>query len=267
MHHLRPRAAGVLLALLTASSWTARAQAPLNPAQPWGSWVIATGQLPGSPEHRWGGFVEFQARSNAVFRQFFYNELKGGLSYDIDKNFTVLLGTGRYATRDYRDWDAGPLNVEKRLWGQVVLSQYANRLKLEHRYRVEQRWFTYRDDSTGTRNRLRYRLNAFLPLNHRTLGPKTVFLSVYDELFINPKGPALERNRVYAGVGYQLTKALTLQAGWVLQANYNLPAFKQGQFIPQNTSAKNNVVLNLNYRLARRNATAPAPERFPSQQD
>ncbi|KAA9327618.1 DUF2490 domain-containing protein [Hymenobacter busanensis] len=257
---------GTLLGLLTVFASPARAQTPINPAQPWGSWFIGTLQLPGTAEHRWGGFFEAQARTNAVFRQYFYNELKGGVSFDIDRNFTALLGGGRYATRDYQDWGAGPLNVEKRLWGQVVLSQQTSRLKLEHRYRVEQRWFRYRADTSSTRLRLRYRLNAFLPLNHKTIGPKTVFLSVYDELFLNPNGPVFERNRVYGGVGYQATTHVALQVGWVHQANYNLPAFKQGQFIPQNTSAKNNVVLALTYRLARK-ATAPAPERLPSQQD
>ncbi|WP_400190471.1 DUF2490 domain-containing protein [Hymenobacter sp. B81] len=257
---------GGLLGWLAASAPAARAQAPINPAQPWGSWFIGTLQLPGSPEHRWGGFFEAQARTNAVFRQYFYNELKGGVSFDIDRNFTALLGGGRYATRDYRDWRAGPLNVERRLWGQIVLSQQSSRLKLEHRYRVEQRWFRYRADSSSHRLRLRYRLNAFLPLNRPTIGPKTVFLSVYDELFLNPDGPVFERNRVYGGVGYQLDTHWTVQVGWVHQANYNLPAFKQGQFIPQNTSAKNNVVLTLTHRLTRAAATTH-PERLPSQQD
>ncbi len=64
-------------------------------------------------------------RANGVLRQYFYHELKGGLSYDLDKNFTVL-GGRRYATSDYQNCETGPLNVEKRL-------------KLEHRYRVEQR--------------------------------------------------------------------------------------------------------------------------------
>ncbi|RTQ46810.1 DUF2490 domain-containing protein [Hymenobacter gummosus] len=266
MRHRFVLAPGSLLGLLLLLAPAARAQTPLNPAQPWGSWFIGTVQLPGSPEKRWGGFAEVQVRTNALFRQYFYHELKAGLSYDIDKNFTALLGGGRYATSDYRDLSAGPLNVEARLWAQVVLTQYSSRLKLEHRYRAEQRWFSYRDDSTSTRNRLRYRLNAFMPLNAKTIGPKTVFLSVYDEIFLNLRGPVFERNRFYAGVGYQFNKHLTAQAGWIDQANYNLPAFRQGQFIPQNTSAKNNVVLAVSYRLAHR-ANAARPESLPSQQD
>lgn len=257
---------GLPLALLGSSGRPARAQTPANPAQPWGSWLITTVQLPGNADHRWGGYAEVQARTNAVFRQYFYNELKAGASYDLDRNFTVLLGGGRYATTEYQNRAAGPLNVEKRLWQQVVLTQYSSRLKLEHRYRIEQRWFRFRDDSTSFRQRFRYRLNAFLPLNHKTIGPHTVFLSAYDELFLNPKGPVFERNRIYFGAGYQFNDHLTAQLGWVNQANYNLPAFRQGEFIPQNTSAKQNVVLALAYRLAH-HANAPRPERLPSQQD
>lgn len=241
-------------------------QTVINPVQPWGSWFIGTLLLPGSAERKWGGFAEAQARTNGVFREYFYNELKVGLSYDLDRNFTLMLAGGRYATSDYKALKDGPLNVEKRFWQQVVMSQYTHRLKLEHRYRVEERWFGYRDDSTDFRMRLRYRLNAFLPLNKPTITNQTLFLSFFDEIFLNPKGPVFERNRVYAGVGYQVNAHVTAQAGWINQANYNLPAFRQGQFIPQNTAAKNNLLLTVVYRLARRGPT-PAPEQLPSQQD
>lgn len=251
--------------LLAGGARLANAQTPVNSTQPWGSWLIGTVQLPGSDEHRWGGFAEAQARTNAVFRQYFYNELKAGVSFDLDRNFTVLLGGGRYATTDYRDRAAGPLNTERRLWQQVVLTQYSSRLKLEHRYRVEQRWFRFRNDSTDFRQRLRYRINAFYPLNRETIGPGTLFLSAYNEIFLNPKGPVFERNRFYLGGGYQVNAHLTLQLGLVHQANYNLPTFKQGQFIPQITSAKRNIVVAVAYRLARKSATSS--ERLPSQQD
>ena len=244
-----------LLALLLAGSVAARAQ--VNATQPSGSWFIATVQLPGTPEHKLGGYAEAQARTNGVFRQYFYHELKAGVSYDLDPNFAVLVGGGRYVTADYRDLSTGPLNVEKRLWEQLTLTQFSKRLKLEHRYRVEQRWFGFRDDSSSFRQRLRYRLNASFPLNKRTFTAGTLFLSAYDEIFLNPKGPVFERNRVYGGLGYQATAHLLVQLGFVNQANYNLPAYKAGQFVPQITSAKNNVVLAFTYKLARRPA-APA---------
>ena len=252
--------------LVLAAAGHARAQGVLNPEQPWGSWLVGTVQLPGSTTNKWGGFAEVQARTNGVFRQYFYSELKAGGTFDIDPNFTVGVAGGRYTTADYQDLGAGLLNSEKRLWEQIVLTQYSHRLKLEHRYRIEKRWFTFRDDRTEFRQRFRYRLNGFLPLNHKKIEPGTVFLVAYDEIFLNPKGPVFERNRVYGGVGYQFNKHLFLQVGYVNQANYNYTA-SQGQFVLQNTAAKNNVVVNLTFKILHRNTAAQPMEKLPSQPD
>jgi hypothetical protein len=231
----------------------------------WGTWHIATLQLPGSETSRFGGFAEVQARANGVFQQYFYTELKGGVSYDIDKNVTVMLAGGRYSTADYRELSAGPLNREKRLWEQFLFNQYLDRIKFEHRYRIEQRWFTFRNGQEEFRSRIRYRLNVFVPLNARKIGPHTTFLSVYDEIFLNPRGPAFERNRLYAGLGYQLDAHWVWQVGWVNQTNYNPASFAQGQFTPVASLGKNNLVLSVLYRLNQHKAY-PA-EKLPSQPD
>jgi len=195
-----------MLVLGLGSGATAHAQAPARATSSWGSWSIGTVQLPGNPERKWGGYAEAQARANGVLKEYFYYELKAGLSYDIDPNFTVLVGSGYYRTSDYRDLEAGPLTVEKRLWEQLVLTQYSKRLKLEHRYRIEQRWVSFRGDSTAFRQRFRYRLNGFFPLNKRTVSTGTLFLSAYNELFLNPAGPVFERNRLYGGIATSLPR-------------------------------------------------------------
>ena len=108
------------------------------------------------------------------------------------------------------------------------------------------RWFAFRDSSSEFRQRIRYQFNGFLSLNHKTITPGTIFLSAYGEIFLNPSGPVFERNRVYGGAGYQLDAHFILQVGYVNQANYNYTA-AQGQFVLQNTAAKNNVVVGLTY--------------------
>lgn len=260
---IRLRLVAILLAASCVLSFSsASAQTSLTPAAPWGTWLIGTVQLPGGPK-KWGGFVEAQGRSNALGRQFFYNELKGGVSYDLDRNFTLTVAGGRYATYDFRDLSTKPLNTERRLWEQLIVNQYLTRLKFEHRYRVEQRWFTFRDGSTPYRSRIRYRLNMFVPLNNRTITDRTVFLSVYDEIFLNPIGPTFERNRIFGGVGYQVDKHWVVQAGWVNQTNYDAATFEQGVFTPRSATGKNNVVLTLLYRLKSSSGT----EKLPSQPD
>ena len=255
-------AGSMLLAGPTALAQTGIA----SPSRQWGSWTINTLVLPGGPKG-WGGYFELQGRSNSIARGFFYNEIKGGVSYDVTDNFTVLLGAGRYSTADYRDLSQGYKALEGRVWQQFTFTQPISRIKLEHRFRVEQRWTRFRDDVVPVnqaryRGRQRYRLSAVLPLNNPTMQPGTAFLSVYNEVFFDPRGPYFERNRAYAGAGVQLSRGLTVQAAWLNQVDW-LPARAQagtGQFIARGRQFKNNLVLSVVYRIARAKAEdKPAP--------
>lgn len=213
-----------------------------------GTFGIATIVLPGDSLHHWGGYAELQGRGDKVFDQFFYYETKAGISYDIDKDFVALIGTGRYSTGD------NPEHLTKatefRLWEQMTINQFLYRIKLEHRYRVEQRWV-----NGLYRNRFRYRLNAFIPLNHTKIIPHTVFVSIYDEVFLNNAVPNFERNRAYAALGYQFNKSINVQAGWLNQYNYS----------PTYAAAKNNLALTFMYRINRKNAVER--EHMPSTAD
>ena len=202
-----------------------------------GVFGIATIVLPGDSAHRWGGYAELQTRSDKPFNQFFYYETKAGISYDLDNSFTALLGTGRYVTDD------NPENLkvatEFRLWEQMTVNQFLDRIKLEHRYRIEQRWV-----NGLYRNRFRYRLNMFVPLNNTKIVAKTFFISIYDEVFLNNAAPNFERNRFSAALGYQFNKSINVQAGWLNQYNYS-PTF---------AADKNNLALTFMYRINRKNA-------------
>ena len=206
-----------------------------------GTWGIVTVVMPGDSVHKWGGYTEFQARTNgAGFSQFQYYEAKAGISYDIDKNFIALLGSGTYHTYNYLDISDGPTVNEFRVWEQMTINQFLTPLKFEHRYRVEQRWL-----DGNYRNRFRYRLNMFVPLNNTKITAKTWFISVFDEIFFNNKAPNFERNRVSAALGYQFDKKWILQAGWINQRNYTTVT----------SSAKNNLILTLMYRINRKNSS------------
>ena len=229
------KSAVLLLFLLIGYSFNVKAQDSKV-----GTWGIATVVLPGDSSHKWGGYSELQIRANGAFSQFQYYEAKAGISYDIDKNFIALLGTGTYHTYDYTDLDKGPTTNEYRLWEQMTVNQFLYRIKFEHRYRVEQRWV-----NGDYRNRFRYRLNMFIPLNNTKIVAKTWFLSIFDEVFFNNKAPNFERNRVSAALGYQFDKKWIVQAGWINQRNYTAVQ----------SSGKNNIMLMLMYRINRKNAT------------
>lgn len=165
---------------------------------------------------KWNLWGEAQLRSQKLSNEFFYHELKGGVNYKPNKNLAILLGTGQYETySNGGNFKSPVLSLEFRLWEQVTLVNNINRLKIEHRYRIEQRWRT-----DGYRNRFRYRLNPIIPINKTTINKGTLYASIYNEIFLTNRGQYFERNRVYGGLGYQFSDPFTLQIGWIRQFDY-----------------------------------------------
>ncbi|MFN4315075.1 MAG: DUF2490 domain-containing protein [Chitinophagaceae bacterium] len=180
-----------------------------------GSWNVINTRITIAP--RWEAFNELQLRSQSFYRNHFYHEVKGGISYFLNKNFSFLLGVGRYTTYSDPGSFSKPVTAqETRFWQQMTMNHYLSRLKFEHRYRIEQRWF-----NTGYRNRFRYRLNVAMPLNNSTkIGPKVPYAIAFEELFLTNKEPYFERSRFFVGFGYQFNNFLGLQPGYVYQYDY-----------------------------------------------
>ncbi len=138
--------------------------------------------------------------------------LRTGLNYHVAKNAILTAGYGYIASHDFESEQTEPETKEHRLFQQFILTNKVSRLKFEHRYRLEQRWA-----NDNYKNRIRYRLMVFLPLNKPTIETGTLFLGVYDEIFVNTKDTFFDRNRLYAALGYQFSKTTQVQVGYLRQ--------------------------------------------------
>lgn len=180
-----------------------------------GSWTVLN--LRGKV---WGPFYfmfETQARSDRFYNQFFYHEFKGGFGINLNKRFALFVGTGKYDSYTKGGNFMRPNTAnEVRVWQEATIKDNIGRVFLEHRFRIEQRYFT-----TGYRNRFRYRLGIAVPINHKKMETKTFYLSTFNELFLTNTEPYFERNRFFLGCGYRV-KPVTIQAGWVNQLDYKL---------------------------------------------
>ena len=73
-----------------------------------------------------------------------------------------------------------------------------------------------------------------IPLNNKTIESKTLYLALYNEIFINGERnigadrtvPLFDRNRLYGGIGYQLKTNLRMQLGFM---NQSLETFGKNQ--------------------------------------
>ena len=161
-------------------------------------------------------YSEVQTRSQHVADDFYYRELKGGISYTFPGKQAVLLGFGNYKSYTYPGNFEKPITVnENRIWEQFTMNNKISRVMIEHRYRIEQRWL-----NGDYANRFRYRLSSTIPLNHASITKNTLFISVFDEVFFTNKAPYFLRNRVFAGSGFKVSKLFTIQVGFIRQFDY-----------------------------------------------
>ncbi|MFK8165662.1 MAG: DUF2490 domain-containing protein [Lewinella sp.] len=151
--------------------------------------------------------------------------LRGGLTYSPeDANVKFTIGYGNITTGDFGDSDA--TTGESRVYQEALLPQkLGKRFMLAHRFRYEQRWV----DNQDFRTRFRYNIFLNVLLNATEMRKKTLYLALYNEIFINGEteigdGREVERfdrNRTYLGLGYGLSDKLRVQAGWMKQTTVN----------------------------------------------
>jgi len=112
--------------------------------------------------------------------------------------------------------------AEKRMYQEALVpAQLGRKVFLTHRFRFEQRWI----DGQDFRTRLRYFFGLNFPFNQDTLGAGALYLSFYNELFLNVErsiggGRRVEhfdRNRAYLALGYSMSDDLRLQFGYMFQ--------------------------------------------------
>ncbi len=181
-----------------------------------GSWNILNARFELNP--KWSISAEAQIRSLKFYDDFHYYETKAVVSYKLSDQISVGFGAGTYQTyRSGGDFVTPKVNNEIRLFPYVSFHNTLGRLKIENRYRLENR-FT----SKGYRLRVRYRLQAILPINTPKIVPKTIYGVIWNELFMTNEPAYFQRNRFFVGVGYEFSHKFATQIGWINQFDYSV---------------------------------------------
>ena len=158
---------------------------------------------------RWSIHTEAQFRFWEVSRNFNQLLLRTGANYHISDEAIATLGYGYINTDITFDDPPGEENVkEHRLFLQFILKNEVGKFLFEHRYRFEQRFIDFGDES-DTRYRVRYRLQLTYPLSNLW------FINVYDEIFLNLQGNVFDQNRLYGALGFKLSPVTSIQLGYL----------------------------------------------------
>ena len=177
-----------------------------------GNWMMYFGNQKLSD--RWNWHNEIQYRNYNFAGDLEQLLLRTGIGYNLSaNNNNLLLGYAYIHGEPYVAGTDEKTNVnEHRIFQQFISRQQFGRFYLQHRYRIEERFIE--DDF---KMRFRYFLGLNVPINKKEMVSKAIYLSLYNEIFIQPKSPVFDRDRVYGAIGYVFSSNLKVEAGLMAQ--------------------------------------------------
>jgi len=177
-----------------------------------GNWLIYIGSK--KVNSKWNIHNEVQYRNYDAIGDLEQLLLSTGVGYNLsENNHNLLLGYGYILSQNYVADTQEKTDVnEHRIFQQFTSKQKIGSVSLSHRYRFEQRFV-----ESDFKMRLRYFLAFKVPLVKTETLPSKLYISAYNEVFLNTESSVFDRNRVYGGLGYQLNKNVRIEAGYMNQ--------------------------------------------------
>ncbi|MBT8190885.1 MAG: DUF2490 domain-containing protein [Bacteroidia bacterium] len=173
-----------------------------------GNWMILFGNKQLNEKYNWHHEVQYRNYDAAGDLEQLL--LRTGIGMNINNQANLLLGYGFIRSENYiNDTDKNVIN-ENRIYQQFITRQKVKKLSIQHRYRFEQRFVN--DD---LRLRFRYFLQMAYPVWQNE--NRSVYLSVYDEIFLNTEGDPFDRNRLYGALGYKFNDKVKVEMGYMNQ--------------------------------------------------
>jgi hypothetical protein len=202
-----------LLAFLSCLPFQVSAQINEDQTGAWFMYFFNASFKPGN----WGVQGDIQYRNWNIAGDLEQLLLRGGITYS-PRNANILFtaGYGHITTGAFGSDKS--TTAENRIYQEALVPvQLGHRVYTSHRFRFEQRFVEDQD----LRTRFRYNIFLNIPLNHPGMDVHTLYLALYNEIFINGQrrigmGKEVElfdRNRAYIALGYILSKGLKIQLG------------------------------------------------------
>jgi hypothetical protein len=204
-----------------------------------GAWYLYVFNTRFKKDSLWGVQGDIQHRNFNIIGDLQQLLIRGGITY-MPKESPLKLTFGYAHITNGTPGDSKESNVENRFYQETSFPiKLGKGLYSNHRFRYEMRFMENQD----FRTRYRYGLFLNIPLNKIVIEPKTLYLSLYDEIFINGQRkisdgktvPFFGLNRLYGALGYIFRKGLKMQFGMMRQTT--------------NSFGKNQLQLSLHHTL------------------
>jgi len=175
--------------------------------------------------------TEYQWRRNDLITTWQQSLLRVGLNYQLNPKVQFRVGYAWAETYPYGEY---PLNgmgkdfTEHRMYEMVTVNDKTGIVEISHRFMLEQRWVgryssadLKKEDEFPFLNRARYMVRAQIPLKGKTIGDKTPYAAIYDEVFIgfgkNVGENVFDQNRIGILLGYKFNNSIRVEGGYLNQ--------------------------------------------------
>ncbi len=171
-----------------------------------GNWLVYIGSK--QLNSKWNLHHEVQYRNYNIIGDLEQLLIRTGLGYNIGSRSNLLLGYGYINSENFSGNGDDQITVEEhRVFQQLITKHRIGSVDLQHRYRFEQRFI-----ESDFKTRFRYFLGINIPLKN-----SKYYMSAYNEIFLNGTSNVFDRNRIYGGLGYKLSKGVKMEVGYMSQ--------------------------------------------------
>ena len=177
-----------------------------------GNWFVYLGNQ--KINNQWNWHNELQYRNFNFLGDLNQLLLRTGIGYNLtENNNNILLGYGFINSQKYiSDSNEKVGTNEHRIYQQFITKQSFDKVFLQHRYRIEERFLP-----NDFQMRFRYFIGINIPINKPKIEKNAFYLSGYNEIFINAQQHIFDRNRLYGAIGYVINKNIRMEGGYMAQ--------------------------------------------------
>jgi len=192
-------------------------------------WYAYTGTV--NINKKWSIHTEYQWRRDNIITNWQQSLLRTGINFKVNQKLTLRAG---YAWIETYNYGGIPINgfgkqfAEHRAFQMATVNDKMGKLELSHRFMLEQRWIGRYSNAALTKeddyffvNRLRYMYRMQVPLKGKTIGDRTPYAAVYDEVFLgfgkNVNENVFDQNRFGVLLGYRFSSKVRVEAGFLSQ--------------------------------------------------
>jgi hypothetical protein len=177
-----------------------------------GNWLMYFGNQ--SINKNWNLHNEIQYRNYNLLGDTEQLLLRTGIGYNLsEKNNNVLAGYAFIRSHKYVSKTEEKFSFdEHRIFQQFINRHSSGKLFFQHRFRLEERIL-----QNDFRLRFRYFLAVNIPLNKSAMNPGAIYISLYNEIFLNDGNPVYDRNRIYGAAGLVMNKNIRAEIGFMSQ--------------------------------------------------